>query len=103
MGIPGALSAPQWGFYDVLFSKTNKDQRLKEEAQRCFSISQAYGTYVMENVLFKIAFPAEFHAQTACEAALMLHPQVKTRLDEIDKIVITTLESAIRIISKVGP
>ena len=103
MGIPGALSAPQWGFYDVLFSKTNKDQRLKEEAQRCFSISQAYGTYVMENVLFKIAFPAEFHAQTACEAALMLHPQVKTRLDEIDKIVITTHESAIRIISKVGP
>ncbi|WP_148255546.1 2-methylcitrate dehydratase [Aidingimonas lacisalsi] len=102
MGIPGVLSAPQWGFYDVLFAKTNKDQRLKPEGQRQFSFSQAYGTYVMENVLFKISFPAEFHAQTACEAAVKLHPQVKGRLDEIDRIVITTHESAIRIISKVG-
>lgn len=102
MGIPGVLSAPLWGFYDVLFSKTNKDQRLKDESQRQFSFSQSYGTYVMENILFKISFPAEFHAQTACEAAVILHPQVKDRLDEIDRIAITTHESAIRIISKVG-
>ncbi|RAR62025.1 MULTISPECIES: 2-methylcitrate dehydratase [Halomonadaceae] len=102
MGIPGVLSAPQWGFYDVLFAKTNKDQQIKPEGQRQFSLSQDYGSYVMENVLFKISFPAEFHAQTACEAAVTLHPQVKDRLDEIDRIVITTHESAIRIISKVG-
>lgn len=102
MGIPSALSAPQWGFYDVLFSKTNKDQKLKDESQRKFSFSQNYGSYVMENILFKISFPAEFHSQTACEAAVILHPQVKDRLSEIDKIVITTHESAIRIISKVG-
>ena len=57
----------------------------------------------MENILFKISFPAEFHSQTACECAVTLHPQVKDRLDEIEKIVITTHESAIRIISKVGP
>ena len=103
MGIPGALSAPQWGFYDVLFSKTNKDQQVKPEAQRKFSFQRDYGSYVMEHVLFKISFPAEFHAQTAAEAAVKLHSQVKDRLDEIDKVVITTHESAIRIISKVGP
>lgn len=102
MGIPGALTAPQWGFYDVLFSHTNKDRALKPESQRAFKLSQPYGTYVMENVLFKISFPAEFHAQTACEAAVTLHPQVKDRLHEIEKIVITTHESAIRIISKQG-
>ena len=102
MGIPGALTAPQWGFYDVLFSHTNKDLALKPESQRAFKLSQPYGTYVMENVLFKISFPAEFHAQTACEAAVTLHPQVKDRLHEIEKIVITTHESAIRIISKQG-
>lgn len=103
MGIPGALSAPQWGFYDVLFSKTNKDQQVKPEEQRKFAFQRDYGSYVMEHVLFKISFPAEFHAQTAAEAAVTLHPQVKDRLDEIDKVVITTHESAIRIISKVGP
>ena len=103
MGIPGVLTAPQWGFYDVLFSKTNKDQQIKPEVQRRFSIPQAYGSYVMENVLFKISFPAEFHSQTACEAAVRLHPQVKNRLGEIRKIVIHTHESAIRIISKSGP
>jgi 2-methylcitrate dehydratase len=102
MGIPGVLSAPQWGFYDVLFSHTNNDLALKPDDKRAFSLSQAYGTYVMENVLFKISFPAEFHAQTACEAAVTLHPQVRSRLSEIDKIVITTHESAIRIISKQG-
>nr|WP_299244423.1 2-methylcitrate dehydratase [uncultured Halomonas sp.] len=102
MGIPGALAAPQWGFYDVLFTKSNKDQQIKSEDKRRFSFSQDYGTYVMENILFKISFPAEFHSQTACEAAVKLHPQVKDRLNDIDKIVITTHESAIRIISKVG-
>nr|WP_298412434.1 2-methylcitrate dehydratase [uncultured Halomonas sp.] len=102
MGIPGALTAPQWGFYDVLFTKSNKDQQIKPEDKRRFSFSQDYGTYVMENILFKISFPAEFHSQTACEAAVKLHPQVKDRLGDIDKIVITTHESAIRIISKVG-
>lgn len=102
MGIPGVLTAPQWGFYDVLFSKTNKDQQLKPEGKREFSIPQDFGSYVMENILFKISFPAEFHAQTAAEAAVTLHPEVKDRLEEIDRIVITTHESAIRIISKVG-
>lgn len=103
MGIPGVLTAPQWGFYDILFSKTNKDQQLKPEAQRRFSLPRSYDSYVMENVLFKISFPAEFHSQTACEAAVRLHPQVKHRLDEISQIVIQTHESAIRIISKSGP
>ncbi|ROQ46680.1 2-methylcitrate dehydratase [Marinobacter sp. 3-2] len=102
MGIPGVLTAPQWGFYDVLFSKTNKDQKIKPEGERALSIPQEFGSYVMENILFKISFPAEFHAQTAAEAAVTLHPEVKNRLDDIDKIVITTHESAIRIISKVG-
>jgi 2-methylcitrate dehydratase len=102
MGIPSVLSAPQWGFYDVLFAKTNKDQALKPENEREFSFSQAYGTYVMENILFKISFPAEFHAQTAAEASVILHPQVKARLSDIEKIAIRTHESAIRIISKSG-
>ncbi|MBA1275102.1 2-methylcitrate dehydratase [Stutzerimonas azotifigens] len=103
MGIPGALSAPQWGFYDVLFSHTNKDLATKLPALRQFSLPQPYGSYVMEHVLFKISFPAEFHAQTAAEAAVILHPQVRERLERIERIVITTHESAIRIISKVGP
>ncbi|WP_101676277.1 2-methylcitrate dehydratase [Alloalcanivorax mobilis] len=103
MGVPGALTAPQWGFYDVLFSKTNKDQVIKPESERKFKFQRDYGSYVMENILFKISFPAEFHSQTACEAAVILHPQVKDRLDRIDRIVITTHDSAIRIISKQGP
>ena len=102
MGVPGALTAPQWGLYDVLFSKTNKDQKLKPEGERRFFLPQEFGCYVMENVLFKISFPAEFHAQTAAEAAVTLHPQVKDRLDDIDRIIIRTHESAIRIISKQG-
>lgn len=102
MGIPGALTAPQWGFHDVLFSKTVKDQKLKSDDQRRLALAQDFGSYVMENVLFKISFPAEFHAQTAAEAAVTLHPEVRNRLDDIDRIVITTHESAIRIISKVG-
>jgi 2-methylcitrate dehydratase len=67
------------------------------------SFSQGFGSYVMENVLFKISFPAEFHAQTAVEAALKLHPQVKERLEEIDRVVIETQESGMRIINKTGP
>ena len=90
MGYPGVLSAPVWGFEDVSF----KGQKL--------SLPQPFATYVMENVLFKISFPAEFHAQTAVEAAVTLHPEVKDRLDDIKSIEITTHDSAIRIISKVG-
>ena len=91
MGIPTVLSAPTWGYYDVLF----KGEK--------FKFQRNYGSYVMENILFKISFPAEFHAQTAAEAAVILHEQVKDRIDEIEKIQVTTHESAIRIISKVGP
>jgi 2-methylcitrate dehydratase len=90
MGLPSVLSAPTWGFYDVSF----KGEK--------FKFQRDYGTYVMENILFKISFPAEFHAQTAVEAAVVLHPQIAKRLNEIEKIVLTTHESAIRIISKVG-
>lgn len=90
-GYPSALTAKGWGFYDVSF-KGNR-----------FRFQRPYGSYVMENVLFKIAFPAEFHAQTAVECAVKLHEQVKGRLDEIERIVLTTHESAIRIISKIGP
>ena len=103
MGIPGVLTAPQWGFYDVSYSHTNKDLKLKAPEDRVFKFQRPYGSYVMENVLFKISFPAEFHSQTACEAAVRLHPEVRDRLDDIEKIVITTHESAIRIISKEGP
>ena len=107
MGIPGALTAKQWGFYDVCFSVTNADLKLKPEDERQFRFPRHsapnYGSYVMEHILFKISFPAEFHAQTACEAAMILHPQVKDRIDEIERVVLTTHESAIRIISKEGP
>jgi 2-methylcitrate dehydratase len=91
MGYPSALTAPKWGFYDVLF----KGQP--------FRFQRSYGSYVMENVLFKVSFPAEFHAQTAAEGAMILHPQVKDRIDDIQRVVITTHESAIRIIDKTGP
>jgi 2-methylcitrate dehydratase len=91
MGYPAALTAKTWGFYDVLF-KGNP-----------FVLKQAYGSYVMENVLFKISFPAEFHAQTAVECAVKLHDDVKDRINDIKKVVITTHESAIRIIDKTGP
>ena len=90
IGYPSALTAPTWGFYDATF----KGER--------FKFQRPYGSYVMENVLFKISFPAEFHAQTAVEAAVRLHPQVATRLDDIERIALTTHESAIRIISKEG-
>jgi len=91
MGYPSVLSAKGWGFYDVLFRG------------KPFKFQRRYGSYVMENVLFKISFPAEFHAQTAVEAAVQLHAEVKDRLAEIKKIEIVTHESAIRIIDKKGP
>jgi len=90
-GYPSALSARGWGFYDVSF----KGER--------FRISRTYGSYVMENVLFKVAFPAEFHAQTAVECAIRLHPLVADLLDRVERIEIATQESAVRIISKSGP
>src|SRR6202035_4982849 len=70
---------------------------------RAFSLPQPFGSYVMENVLFKISYPAEFHAQTAVEAAMTLNPQVKGRLADIERIVIETQEPGVRIIDKVGP
>jgi 2-methylcitrate dehydratase len=91
MGYPSVLTARIWGFYDVLFKG-------KE-----FKFQRPYGSYVMENVLFKISFPAEFHSQTAVEGAMQLHPQLKDRLDDIRKITIRTHEAAIRIIDKKGP
>ncbi len=90
MGYNSAMSAQMWGFYDVLFKG------------KPFIRQRPYGTYVIENILFKISFPAEFHAQTAVECAFKLHSQIKNRLDEIETITITTHESAIRIIDKTG-
>ncbi|PCJ96582.1 MAG: 2-methylcitrate dehydratase [Zetaproteobacteria bacterium] len=91
MGYPTALTAPTWGFYDVLFGG-------KE-----FKFQRPYGSYVMEQILFKISYPAEFHSQTAVECAIKLSPHIKNRLDNIEKIVLYTHEAAIRIISKTGP
>lgn len=91
MGYPSALSAPKWGLQDVWF----KGQEVK--------LARQLGSYVMENILFKIQYPAEFHAQTAVEAAVRLHPEVSGRLDEIERVTITTQEPAVRIISKTGP
>lgn len=91
MGYPSALTAKKWGFYDVAFRS------------QPFRISRQLDSYVMENILFKISFPAEFHAQTAVECAIILHEQIKNRLDDIEKIIIDTQESAVRIISKTGP
>ena len=102
MGIPGALTAKQWGFYDVSYNKTNKDQKIKPKVEKRFNFDRNFGTYVMENILFKINFPAEFHAQTSVEAAVLLHDEVKGKIENIEKIIIRTQESAIRIISKIG-
>jgi 2-methylcitrate dehydratase len=92
MGHPSALSAAIWGFQEVLF----RGNQLRVP-------SQGFGSYVMENILSKFSFPAEFHAQTAVEAALKLHPQVAKRLADIERIVIETQESGRRIIDKCGP
>jgi 2-methylcitrate dehydratase len=91
MGYPSALSAKTWGFSDVLFRG------------KPIALPQPFGSYVMENVLFKISYPAEFHAQTAVEAAMTLHPAVAERLGDIERIVIETQEPGVRIIDKVGP
>jgi 2-methylcitrate dehydratase len=91
MGYPSALSAKTWGFSDVLFKG------------KPIVLAQSFGSYVMENVLFKISFPAEFHAQTAVEAAMTLHPQVGSRIEDIDRVVIETQEPGVRIIDKTGP
>jgi 2-methylcitrate dehydratase len=90
-GYPSALTAPIWGFYDVLLKG------------KPLAIPRPFATYVMENVLFKVSFPAEFHAQTAVECAIKLHPLVRDRLNQIQRIVIHTQESAARIIDKTGP
>ncbi|MDP3269089.1 MAG: bifunctional 2-methylcitrate dehydratase/aconitate hydratase [Legionella sp.] len=90
MGYPSALTAPVWGFYDVLFDK------------KPFKFQRPYGSYVMENILFKLSYPAEFHAQTAVECAVTLHPMIKNRFEDIARIELVTHESAIRIISKQG-
>ena len=102
MGIPGVLTARQWGFYDVLFSQWNQNLAAKPLDGRQFRFQREFGCYVMENILFKLSFPAEFHAQTACDAAVLLYPQLQGRLHEIQRIIITTHDSAIRIISKQG-
>lgn len=91
MGYPSALSAKTWGFYDVLFQG------------KPFRFERPFGSYVMENVLFKISFPAEFHAQTAVECALKLHSEVAHRLQDIERIVVETQEAGVRIIDKTGP
>jgi 2-methylcitrate dehydratase len=94
MGYPSVLTAPVWGFYDVLF----KGQP--------FSFQRPYGSYVMENVLFKISFPAEFHAQTAVEAAMTIYgamAKAGKSADDIRRVTIRTHEACIRIIDKQGP
>ena len=91
VGYPSALSAKTWGFYDVAFHG------------KPFEFERPFGSYVMENVLLKISYPAEFHAQTAVECAMQLHAQVAGRLDEIDRVVIETQEAGCRIIDKTGP
>ncbi|PZX60685.1 bifunctional 2-methylcitrate dehydratase/aconitate hydratase [Hydrotalea sandarakina] len=94
MGYPSVLTAPKWGFYDVLFKGNT------------FQFQRDYGSYVMENVLFKISFPAEFHAQTAVEAAMTIHKQLQAMgksSNDIKHITIRTHEAAIRIIDKKGP
>jgi 2-methylcitrate dehydratase len=91
MGYPSALTAPRWGFQDVRFGGHD------------VTLARPLETYVMDNILFKVAFPAEFHAQTAAEAAVKLHEQVAGRLDEIERIEVRTQESAVRIIDKSGP
>ncbi|MEO7067714.1 MAG: bifunctional 2-methylcitrate dehydratase/aconitate hydratase [Rhodanobacter sp.] len=90
-GYPSALSAKTWGFYDVAFQG------------KPFEFERPFGSYVMENVLLKISYPAEFHAQTAVECAMQLHEQVVGKLDQIEKIVIETQDAGCRIIDKTGP
>jgi len=91
IGYPTALSAKGWGFQDVCFKG------------KAVTLQRPLESYVMENILFKLSFPAEFHAQTAVECACALYPKVKDRLDDIEKVVIETQEAGVRIIDKTGP
>jgi len=91
VGYPSALSVKTWGFYDIAFGG------------KAFEFERPFGSYVMENVLFKISYPAEFHAQTAVECAMQLHDQVRDRIDDIERIEIQTQEAGVRIIDKTGP
>ncbi|HEY0662282.1 MAG TPA: bifunctional 2-methylcitrate dehydratase/aconitate hydratase [Lysobacter sp.] len=91
VGYPSALSAKTWGFYDVAFNS------------KPFEFERPFTSYVMENVLFKLSFPAEFHAQTAVECAMKLHDRVKDRIDQIERIELETQEAGVRIIDKTGP
>ncbi|GGL52542.1 bifunctional 2-methylcitrate dehydratase/aconitate hydratase [Sporolactobacillus putidus] len=91
MGYGTPLTASGWGFQDALFSGQS------------LTLERPLGSYVMENVLFKVSYPAEFHGQTALEAAITLHPETVGKLGDIQRIIITTHESAIRIIDKTGP
>ncbi|GAB3791940.1 bifunctional 2-methylcitrate dehydratase/aconitate hydratase [Dyella agri] len=90
-GYPSALSAKTWGYYDVAFKG------------KAFEFERPFGSYVMENILFKISFPAEFHAQTAVECAMKLHAEVAGRIEQIDRVAIETQEAGARIIDKTGP
>ena len=91
VGYPSALSVPTWGFYDIAFDG------------RPFEFERPFGSYVMENILFKISYPAEFHAQTAVECAMRLHAEVKDRLDDIERVELQTQQAGVRIIDKTGP
>jgi len=91
MGYPTVLTAKRWGFSDALLRG------------KPIVLTRPLRSHVIENILFKISFPAEFHAQTAVECAFRLHPKVRDRLDQIDRIILTTQESAVRIIDKTGP
>jgi 2-methylcitrate dehydratase len=91
MGYPWALTAPTWGFYDVV------------RGGQPFVLGCPYGSSVIENILFKVCYPTEFHAQTAVECAVKLHEAVVNRLDEVETIVLTTQEAAMRVINKTGP
>ncbi|HEV2007628.1 MAG TPA: bifunctional 2-methylcitrate dehydratase/aconitate hydratase [Burkholderiales bacterium] len=91
MGYPSALTAKTWGFYDVLFNR------------KPFTFQRQYGSYVIENVLFKIAYPTAFHGQSGVEAAIKLHPLVKDRLDEIKRIDVQCHNSTMVILDKTGP
>jgi 2-methylcitrate dehydratase len=94
MGYPTALSAPKWGFYDTTF----RGERLR--------LSQAYGEYVIDNILFKVPYPAEYHAQTAVEAAIVLRSELGKRgksVEDIDELTVRTQKPAIQIIDKQGP
>lgn len=90
-GYPSALSVPTWGFYDVALEG------------RPFEFERPFGSYVMENILFKISWPAEFHGQTAVECAMQLHPLVAGRLEDVERVVIETTQAGVRIIDKTGP